>query len=416
MAVRTSQPQTAAPDLTGKTSRGAWLTALAVVAHTLWTSAAPAVVYPLYAREWHLSPTWTTAIFAVYPLTVVLVLVAFGSLSDHVGGRLAMLWGVMASALGVLIFALAHDVLDLLAGRVFMGLGVGLSAGPSAAALVRLAGANAAGKASSATLLAQSLGLAAALLLGGALVQYAPQPTRLSFVVLFALLLALIPAVWALPRDAAGGAGTPWRPRWPHVPAPVRRPFWFAAVTVMGAYAHGVMVASLGAQVAHELVRSANALVNGGALSLFAITLGVVGIAARPLAPGLAIRWGAAASLLSMGFLALAVHGHDLVCFLASTISAGLGYALMVHGGLARVAAVAPEGARGGMTSAVFLLAYLFTGALALALGRLATWAGLAVAVDIGAAVLAGLYLATLLAGWLGAGRAPAALSPDPSL
>jgi hypothetical protein len=36
-----------------------WVSA-AVVAHTLWTSAAPAMTYPLYAAQWGLTPTATT--------------------------------------------------------------------------------------------------------------------------------------------------------------------------------------------------------------------------------------------------------------------------------------------------------------------------------------------------------------------
>ena len=36
-----------------------------VVAHMLWTSAAPAMVYRLYAAEWQLSHTVTAGIFAI---------------------------------------------------------------------------------------------------------------------------------------------------------------------------------------------------------------------------------------------------------------------------------------------------------------------------------------------------------------
>jgi hypothetical protein len=43
---------------------GLWVSA-SVVAHTLWTSAAPAMAYRLYAQEWRLSHTMTTGIFAV---------------------------------------------------------------------------------------------------------------------------------------------------------------------------------------------------------------------------------------------------------------------------------------------------------------------------------------------------------------
>ena len=58
-----------------------WVAA-AVAAMALWTSAAPTITYPLYAAQWHLDPTVTTAIFAVYPAMLVVMLVLFGDLSD----------------------------------------------------------------------------------------------------------------------------------------------------------------------------------------------------------------------------------------------------------------------------------------------------------------------------------------------
>src|ERR1700704_6598563 len=114
--------------------RTSFWVAAGVVAHTLWTSAAPAMTYPLFAEEWHLTHTVTTGVFAIYPIVVAAVLVGFGDVSDYVGRRAAMLWGVGASLIGTLLFALAPDVLWLFAGRAFMGIGVGLTAGPSTAA------------------------------------------------------------------------------------------------------------------------------------------------------------------------------------------------------------------------------------------------------------------------------------------
>src|SRR5712692_6532017 len=90
-----------------------WIAA-GVVAHTLWTSAAPAMTYPLFAEEWHLTHTVTTGVFAIYPIVVAAVLVGFGDVSDYVGRRTAILWGVGASLVGTLLFALAPDVLWLI--------------------------------------------------------------------------------------------------------------------------------------------------------------------------------------------------------------------------------------------------------------------------------------------------------------
>jgi MFS family permease len=152
-----------------------WVAA-GVVAHTLWTSAAPAMTYPLFAAQWHLTHTVTTAIFAIYPIVVAAVLIGFGDVSDHVGRRIAILWGLAASLIGTLLFALAPDVLWLFAGRAFMGIGVGLTAGASTAAMVEFSSHGAAKRAATITTAAQAFGSAAALLLGGALIQYAPLP------------------------------------------------------------------------------------------------------------------------------------------------------------------------------------------------------------------------------------------------
>ena len=161
--------------------RTSFWVAAGVVAHTLWTSAAPAMTYPLFAEEWHLTHTVTTGVFAIYPMVVAVVLVGFGDVSDYVGRRAAILWGLGASLVGTLLFALAPDVLWLFAGRAFMGIGVGLTAGPSTAAMVEFSGQGAAKRAATITTAAQAVGFAAALLLGGALIQYAPLPTRSAF-------------------------------------------------------------------------------------------------------------------------------------------------------------------------------------------------------------------------------------------
>ena len=231
--------------------RGASLiVSMGVVTHTLWTSAAPAMVYALYAEQWHLSHTVTTGIFAIYPSFVVAVLVLFGDLSDHIGRRATMLLGLGASLAGSLLFAVAPDVGWLFTGRALMGIGVGLTAGPSTAAVAEFVGEGPSKRAALLTTIAQAVGFSSALLLGGALVQYAPWPMRLSFWVLTALLALLFTATWFLPRCSNEGTGMPWRPSLPCLPRGVRKAFATAALAMMTAYTHGVLILSLGGQVA----------------------------------------------------------------------------------------------------------------------------------------------------------------------
>src|SRR6266481_3018411 len=151
--------------------RASLLVSAGVVGHTLWTSGAPALTYGLYAEEWHLTHTVIAGIFAVYPITVVVMLVGFGGISDQIGRRVTMLAGLLASLVGALLFAVAPDVWWVFAGRALMGIGVGLAASPSTAAILEFTSPKHAKSAASVTMGAQAIGFAAALLLGGALTE-----------------------------------------------------------------------------------------------------------------------------------------------------------------------------------------------------------------------------------------------------
>ncbi|SEE30509.1 Predicted arabinose efflux permease, MFS family [Bradyrhizobium erythrophlei] len=377
--------------------RASLLVSAGVVGHTLWTSAAPALTYGLYAEEWHLSHTMTAGIFAIYPIGVVVMLVGFGSISDQIGRRATMLAGLFASLIGALLFAVAPDVWWVFAGRALMGIGVGLAASPSTAAILEFSSLGSAKHAASVTMGAQAGGFAAALLLGGALTEYAPWPTRLCFWVLALFLIVLVIGTWHLPRRKTGGAGGDWRSRMPSVPKPIRWAFAVSSTAMVAAYTFGVLVLSLGGQVEHDLIGSPNAFLNSAVLSLFPIVMAAIGIIARTLSPRTALIAGALVSCLGMVLLMLAVNFRDLVVYLLATAAAGGAYSLLFVGGLQVISMAVTERNRGGVLSALYLLGYLSMGALALVLGAIATTRGLDFAVDLGAVAIILMNAATLV-------------------
>ena len=105
---------------------------------------------------------------------------------------------------------------------------------------------------------------------------------------------------------------------------------------------------------------------------------------------------GAMASAVGMGLLALSVAWHELGIFLAATAMSGVGYSLLFLGGMALINGTVATERRGGVLSAVYLLAYLSLGVVALLLGAVATQRGLGLAVDLGAGVIVLLSLATI--------------------
>src|ERR1700709_1697016 len=91
-------------------ANASYWTAAFVIALCLWGSAAPSLLYPVYASTWHLTPTITTSVFAAYPLALVIMLFVAGGISDRIGRRAAMLAGMVAMGASVLAFIFATDL------------------------------------------------------------------------------------------------------------------------------------------------------------------------------------------------------------------------------------------------------------------------------------------------------------------
>jgi MFS family permease len=369
-----------------------WLAA-AVAGAALWTSAAPTETYPLYGAEWHLTPTVTTAIFAVYPIVLVAVLIVAGDLSDHIGRREAILLGLIASVVGSFLFAVAPDVGWVFAGRAFMGMGVALSLSPATAAMVEFSPTGRSQRASSIATAATAVGLMFATLVGGGLIQYAPFPLHLNFWVLSAVLLGLLGAAWYLPRSSVGQTSSAWRPRTPSIPRQLRALFATSALAVTAAYASGAVSLSLGADISKELLASKNVLINGSVMALLAAVVGLVALCARGLPGRTVIVVGGVTNAIGMGLLVLSASQHSLVILIVASVVNGGGYSLLFMGGLAVISAHAPARHRAGTLSAVYLVAYLMQAVVAIGLGLVATAFGLRNAVNVGAPVVALLSL-----------------------
>lgn len=369
-------------------ARARFWTAAAVAGVALWTSAAPTTTYPLYASTWHLTSAVTTGIFAVYPIVLVVFLLIFGQVSDYIGRRRTMLIGVAALFVGVLLFAIAPSVDWVFAGRAFMGAGVGLALGPATAAAVEFSRPGQQGRASSTVTAATAAGLALATVVGGGLIQYAPLPLHLDFWVLLVVVAAVLVLVSLLPSTETAVAEGRWRPRPIRIPRGIRMLYAAAAAAVTAAYAFGSVFLALGADVAKDLIGSENVLVTGSVLAIMSVTIGVTAVLGRRFAPRRLVLAGAAVTVADLVLLVLAAQTHSLPLFMVTTVFSGAGYGLLFSGGLALIATHAPAHHRGGTISAVYLVAYVFQGAIAFGLGSIATAAGLGAALLVGAVVI----------------------------
>src|ERR1700712_1154124 len=231
-------------------------TAAFVIALCLWGSAAPSLLYPVYASTWHLTPTITTSVFAAYPLALVIMLFVAGGISDRIGRRATMLAGMVAMAASVLAFIFATDLAWLYVGRLLQGVATGLSLSAAGAALIDNDVKHSPVRVGSTTMLANAAGLTLASVVTGALVQYAPLPRHLTFIVLFVLVLAAVVLVLLMPTTSAAGGS--WRLQPITVPRQLRHTFLVAAIPVAVVFSVGALLLSLGASMIRELLHSHN--------------------------------------------------------------------------------------------------------------------------------------------------------------
>jgi hypothetical protein len=114
------------------------------------------------------------------------------------------------------------------------------------------------------------------LLTGGALVRYAPWPLHLNFWLLGLIVSAVLSIAWFLPRHAQSEQPAPVAPsRLDHASRSARC-VRDGHSCGDGRVHAGAVVLAMGAQIAHQLVGSDNALVIGAMLSVSALVIGVV--------------------------------------------------------------------------------------------------------------------------------------------
>ena len=110
-----------------------WLTAVMMVLF-MGAAAAPTPLYRVYQAQWGFSTATLTAVFAVYVLFLLVTLLVFGSLSDHVGRRPVVVAALAVDAAACGLFLLAHGVGLLFAARALQGVAVGATASTLGAA------------------------------------------------------------------------------------------------------------------------------------------------------------------------------------------------------------------------------------------------------------------------------------------
>ncbi|PYE15169.1 putative MFS family arabinose efflux permease [Williamsia limnetica] len=371
----------------------------------MFGAAAPSPLYPVYQELWGFSSFTLTVIFAVYVLALLAGLLTVGSLSDHVGRRPVLLGGLAVLTASMAMFAFADGVPMLIAARVLQGLAAGAITGTLSAALVDLQPSPRAGSIASSA--SPPAGLALGAVGAGILVQYAPMPRELVFLVLIAAFIVAIVLIFFIPETSPRTGFTSRAHLWKVVrpnaglPPAVRGVFLASVPAMFATWSLGGLYLSLGSSITARILGIENHMGAGLIIGSF-FGSGAIGSMA-------ASGWSAHRKLA----IGLSTLGSGLVLSLVGTISAniptyvvgsmvaGFGFGATFVGVVATLIAVTAPASRGQVFSTLFIVSYTGFSVPAVVAGFAVIHVGLRpTAIGYSAFVLALVIVAAIVALW----------------
>ena len=356
--------------------RAFWIVA-AISFLYLFAASAPSPLYGVYAAKWHFSPITLTVVFGVYAITLLATMLLAGSLSDSVGRRPVIMAALVVQSLTMLLFLLADNVGWLYAARLTQGCATGLVTAAVSAALVDLQPSRRPGLAAVVNATVPPAGLAVGALVSGALVQYAPNPTRFiywlllgGFVVMILVLLMLVPET--VPQRHVPKFG---------VEVGVERGLWrafLATVPVLVAcWALSGLYLSLGPSLVLTMEHSTNKLLGGSIVFILCGCGALAGVIAHAWPPRRAMSVGCTTLGIGVILTVLSVSQDVTALLYIGTVVAGCGFGLGFLGAFRTLAGLTMSERRSELIATIYVVAYLSFSIPSVVVGVLSTHVGL---------------------------------------
>lgn len=294
-----------------------------------------------------------------YSAATLGVLLVFGRLSSHIGRRPTAIASIGLLVIGCLLLLNVHHIGVLIVGRLAMGLGAGLASSSLTAYIVDAAPPKPAWLASVASSQTVMLGLAVGAVASGALVQFAPWPRDLIFLVMIALLL-ISAALLATSSETVMRRPGGWRSLRPSIRMPSRlKPLLpVAAAVLLATWATGAFYQAFVPALVEDQLHTTSPLILG---LVFAAYMGPSAFGA-PLggrfSPAAAQRIGMVAFLIGWIGILIAIANGLLLLFIVATIVAGAAQGIAISAATRGLLVGSTLADRTPIFSVVYLLSY----------------------------------------------------------
>lgn len=349
----------------------------------------PTPLYALYEVEFGFSVFVVTLVFAAYAAGVLGALLAFGRWSDSLGRRPMLLVAIAFGLVSAVVFVTAASVTALVIGRVLSGISAGIFVGTATVTLIELVPDRWRDRAPAIATAANIGGLGLGPLLAGLLVEYLPQPLRLTFFVHIALLVVAAVAVFTAPETVRVARGARPHLQRLSVPADVRGTFLRAATGGFAGFAVLGLFTAVSPGFISGVLEIDNHAITGAVVFVVFAASATAQITLRRTDPASAQRWGCVALIVGLALLALSLLSASLVVLVAAALLCGIGQGVTFGNGMTSIGAELPAHRRAEVTSTFFVVLYIAISVPVIGAGAAATRWGLVTAGVVFSVVIA---------------------------
>jgi MFS family permease len=374
--------------------RGAFRWTAYALAVTSFAAAIPSPLYPLYEHQFQFSAGVLGLIFAAYTPGVLLMLFFVAPRAEQHGRKTFLYLGMMLTALGALVFALAPGVGWLALGRFISGLAVGATTSVATAAMSDLEPNHDAHHVARVSVAANFGGFAVGALLSGLVVQYGPLPTHLVYLLpVLASGFGLL-AVSVTPETATDlGAKRPFRIQRLTVPAAVRRPFWVATGGIAACYSIYGFFGSLVPSYVRTVLVTPNSFAVGAIVSLMFGMAAVMQLNTSQIRDRRALLLGFPLMIAALISLVLIFPLASWTLLVPVTLLLGVAVGLTFMGSVTLIDRVTPGAQRGETLAGFYSAGYLALAVPTIGIAEASEYIGLAKAGTLFGGILAAAVL-----------------------
>lgn len=398
----------AAPDM--RSAIGARVSFVAAALSLITVFAASGAPIPLYDRyrETESITTAGLALAAVsYFVAVLIALVVFGRLSNHLGRRPVALITVLLAGAGTASLLSVHSLATLTSGRALQGLACGLASSALTSFIIEAAPDRPRWMGTVTAASGPLLGLTIGAVGVGALAEYAPAPRQLGFLITLVLLglcgVALLASVDPIRRRP--GALASLRPR-VSVPAGARRLMPAALAIFVSTWAIGGFYQAFSPTITADYLGSQSVLVAAVVFASFMAPNAFGGPLTGSLEPVTVQRWGIAVFAVAVVTLTVVLAAHTIALFLVAGVVAGMSQGAAFTASMRRLVEHASAAERAGLLATIYLSSYAGAAIPSFVAGRFSLHVDL-IGIAVGYSVLVAVSAAVAIAFTLRPNRSP---------